>query len=274
MPNWDLIKKEWETSNITLKDLAEKHGVKLGTLKSRKSREKWSRDGPEKDATKNKKVATPKKEKVATQATSKKSADDSKASSNAKSEGRRNRSGNPNPKNQFTKRNTAALKHGFFSKYIPQETLEIMGAMEKDPADLIWDQIMIQYVAIIRAQQIMYVESKDETVKELKKLRVETVQGPDGEVQVPTEKEYEIQFAWDRYANFMNAQSRAMSEFRSLVKQFNDLAFEDDERRLKLEYMQAQIHKTKAETDKITSANESDTPPIINIVDEWSDSDE
>lgn len=66
MPNWVLIKKEWETSNITLKDLAEKHGVKLGTLKSRKSREKWSRGATKKDATKNKKVATPKK-KVAVQ---------------------------------------------------------------------------------------------------------------------------------------------------------------------------------------------------------------
>src|SRR5690606_15431596 len=71
MPNWDLIKKEWETTDITLKDLAEKHGVKLGTLKSRKSREKWSRDATKKDATKNKKVATT-KQKVATKKKNKK----------------------------------------------------------------------------------------------------------------------------------------------------------------------------------------------------------
>jgi phage terminase small subunit len=62
MPNWVLIKKEWETSNITLKDLAEKHGVKLGTLKSRKSREKWSRGATDRvatsKATRSKKVAT------------------------------------------------------------------------------------------------------------------------------------------------------------------------------------------------------------------------
>lgn len=44
MANWDEIKQEWETTKITLVDLAEKHGIKLGTLKSRKSREKWSRD--------------------------------------------------------------------------------------------------------------------------------------------------------------------------------------------------------------------------------------
>lgn len=57
-PNWEEIRREWETSDITLKDLAEKHGVKLGTLKSRKSREKWSRNAPKKDATKRTKVAT------------------------------------------------------------------------------------------------------------------------------------------------------------------------------------------------------------------------
>ena len=38
--------------------LAEKHDVKLGTLKSRKSRETWVRGAPKKDATKKKKDAT------------------------------------------------------------------------------------------------------------------------------------------------------------------------------------------------------------------------
>jgi phage terminase small subunit len=58
MPNWDEIKKEFESSKITLAALAEKYGVKLGTLKSRKSREGWSRGSPKKDATKIEKVAT------------------------------------------------------------------------------------------------------------------------------------------------------------------------------------------------------------------------
>lgn len=58
MANWNGIKHEWETTKITLADLAEKHDIKLGTLKSRKSREKWSKDATEKDATKTKKVAT------------------------------------------------------------------------------------------------------------------------------------------------------------------------------------------------------------------------
>ena len=164
------------------------------------------------------------------------------------------------------KGNQNAKKHGFFSRYIPQETLEIMGMLEeKSPADLIWDQIMIQYAAIIRAQQIMYVESKNEIIKELKKVK-------NGENF--TEKEWEIQFAWDRQANFLNAQSRAMSELRSLIKQFNELATEDDERRLKLELLKAQIDKAKAETEKIAKEKEEEAPPIINIIDEWSGDDD
>lgn len=152
--------------------------------------------------------------------------------------------------------NQNAVKHGFFSKYIPQETLEIMGMLdEKSPADLIWDQIMIQYAAIIRAQKIMYVEDKDEMIKELKKTKSDI-----GENYETTEEEWEFQFAWDRHATFMNAQSRAMSELRSLIKQFNELAHEDDERRLKLEQMRLDIEKTKAEVDKISSG--SDDKPI------------
>ncbi|WP_427110450.1 terminase small subunit [Lysinibacillus xylanilyticus] len=64
MANWEKIRQEWETTKLTLADLAEKHGIKLGTLKSRKSREKWSRDAHKKYATKTKKVATIKEDAV------------------------------------------------------------------------------------------------------------------------------------------------------------------------------------------------------------------
>lgn len=236
--DWNEIRKEWETTDITLAELAEKHGVKLGTLKSRKSREKWSRD-----ATKKKKVATDSYRDATTGRLLK---------GNKNAVGNR---GNPNPKKKFTERNTAALKHGFYSRYIPKETLEIVGMLEeKSPADLIWDQIMIQYAAIIRAQSIMHVESKDEMIKELKKHKMYE----DGE-----EIEYEFQFAWERQAQFLNAQSRAMSELRSLIKQFNDLANEDDERRLKLELMQTQIDKTKTE---ITKLQKDDNEQQVRII--------
>jgi len=63
--NWDIIRKEFETTDITLTALADKHDIKLGTLKSRKSREKWQR-ATKKDATKPKKVATKKKKDATT----------------------------------------------------------------------------------------------------------------------------------------------------------------------------------------------------------------
>ncbi|MCF3942199.1 phage terminase small subunit [Oceanobacillus alkalisoli] len=253
MPNWKEIQKEWEATNKTYKELEEQFNVKSSTIRSRKNREKWQRNATV-SATQQKNVATKKEAAVVK--------NEKKASSN----GQKNRGGNPNPKNQFTKRNSAALKHGFFSKYIPEETLEIMGMLDKsDPADLIWDQIQIQYAAIIRSQQIMYVNDISDMSKEVKK---------DISSAEFDSKEYEIQFAWDKQASFLNAQSRAISELRTSIRQFVDMTNEDDERRLKLEQMQHQIDKTKAETEKITKEQDGGSPPVITIVDEWSDASE
>lgn len=216
------------------KDIAEKYGVSLNTVKSWKKRYGWTR---EKGAHKTKGVHT-----------------------KGAPIGNKNAAGHGPPKG-----NQNAIVHGFFSKYIPQETLEIMGMLdEKSPADLIWDQIIIQYAAIIRAQQIMFVTDKNEMIKEIKKEK-ET----GGKNSRGSETEWEFQFAWDRQATFLNAQSRAMSELRSLIKQFNELAHEDDERRLKLEQMQLNIDKTKAKIKEITNeSNPDDRTIIINNEDE------
>ncbi|GIN86771.1 hypothetical protein J6TS2_31570 [Heyndrickxia sporothermodurans] len=91
-------------------------------------------------------------------------------------------------------------------------------------------------------------------IKELKKAKYEYFelpkdQGGGFEKQV-SEEDYEFQFAWDRQAAFLNAQSRAMSELRTLINQFNDLTHENDEPRLKLEQMRLGVEKTKAEIKK------------------------
>ncbi len=248
MANWEEIRREWQTSKITFKALAEKYGVKESTIRSRKNREKWQRN----DATQR----TTKKQNVATK--------NKRTKKESSSNGQKNRSGNPNPSHKFPKHNSFAKKHGFFSKYIPQETLEIMGTLEKDdPADILWDQIMIQYAAIIRAQEIMFVADKDEMIKELKKAKYDYIPDSDekGKLkQLAVEEEYEFQFAWDRHATFLNAQSRAISELRTSIRQFNDMAHEEDERRLKLELMQAQVSKVNAEVEKIS--NKDDDKPI------------
>lgn len=46
MTNWGNIKDEFESTNITMKELAKKHGINSSTLRSRKNREGWSKDEP------------------------------------------------------------------------------------------------------------------------------------------------------------------------------------------------------------------------------------
>ncbi|MFC0271116.1 phage terminase small subunit [Metabacillus herbersteinensis] len=208
------------------KEIAEKHGVSINTVKSWKQRHGWIRNkgAPYEKSMHTKKGGQP---------------------GNKNAIG--NKGGSAPPGNQN------ASTHGFFSKFLPAETLEIMESMqERSAADLIYDQIQIQYAAIIRAQQIMFVTDKNEMIKELKKEKteMENSKDRDGNIEsIPTfvEREYEFQFAWDRHATFMNAQSRAISTLQSLIKQFDGLAHDEDERRLKLEQMRLNIDKTKAE---------------------------
>ena len=68
--DWESIRAEFELSDISLKDLAEKHGIKPATLRSRKNREKWQKRGSPDDATQHatqrNKNATQRNENVAT----------------------------------------------------------------------------------------------------------------------------------------------------------------------------------------------------------------
>ena len=110
--------------------------------------------------------------------------------------------------------NKNAEKFGFFSKYLPEETVSIIQEMPTDPLDILWDQIQIAYAAIIRAQQIMYVrDAEDKTV--------EKVERKDGNV---IGEKWEVQQAWDKQANFLKAQSRAQGELRSMIKQYKEIA--------------------------------------------------
>ena len=61
MMDWESIRAEFELSDISLKDLAEKHGIKPATLRSRKNREKWQKRGSPDDATQRNTNATQRK---------------------------------------------------------------------------------------------------------------------------------------------------------------------------------------------------------------------
>ncbi|HGT1576917.1 phage terminase small subunit [Clostridioides difficile] len=151
--------------------------------------------------------------------------------------------------------NKNAEKFGFFSKYLPKETRELIQEISiKDKFDILWEQITIQYAAIIRAQKIMYVKGKEEMVKELKKYE-STENG---------EKiEYEFQFAWDRQASFLNAQSRAMSELRSLIKQYDEMIHKDWN--LATEEQKTRVEKLKCEVDNLSKDDIGDDELKISV---------
>lgn len=139
--------------------------------------------------------------------------------------------------------NKKAETFGFFSKFLPKDTLEIINAIdEKDPLDIIWENIQIQYAAILRAQNIMYVECKEEMIKEIKKKKESYSENGEN-----TEIEYEFQFAWDRQATFLNSQSRAMSELRSLIRQYDEMLHKNLE--LATEEQKARIEKLKVDIE-------------------------
>lgn len=137
--------------------------------------------------------------------------------------------------------NRHAEKHGFFTKWLPEETRQILDEIRSDdPLDLLWDNIQFQYAAIIRAQKLMYVKDQDDKTKEL------TFNGEKGEG-------YEIQQAWDKHKTFMDAQSRATATFLRLVKEYEEMANKDWESLS--EEQRARIDQLKAQTNKLTGNN-------------------
>ncbi|ECW7753269.1 TerS [Listeria monocytogenes] len=231
MEKYKLAEQDYN-AGMKYKDIAKKYDVSLNTVKSWKKRYGWYRD---RGAPELKGVHT--KERG--------------GASNGNKHAVGNKGGAA-PKN-----NQNALKHGLYSKYMPDETLEIMNSMKEMSApDLIWNQIQIQYAAIIRAQKIMWVENaEDET-----RVQTQAGFGDSGS------DKYEYQFAWDKQANFLNAQSRAMSTLSGLIKQFIAIADEQDERKAKLNQIIASTENIQARTALIKGA-EKDTSLLNALID-------
>ncbi len=176
--------KELFDQGMKLIDIAKQLSVSEGTVRSWKSRYKWGNSTLQK-----------KKRNAA-----------------------KHRGGQPGNQNAVghgaPKKNKNAEKHGFFSKYLPEETFSIVQEIdEQDPLDILWGNIQIAYAAIVRAQQIMYVrDQEDKTIEKVEK-KVGNVIG----------ERWEVQQAWDKQATFLKAQARAQSELRSLIRQYNEL---------------------------------------------------
>jgi len=209
------------------KEIAEKYGVTINTVKSWKTRYKWSKDGKKSVHTKTGKVCT-QKTKL----------------------GNQNAAGHGAPEG-----NKNAEKYGFFSKHLPDETREIFSAIEEaDPLDLLWHQIQLAYAAIIRAQKISYVKDQmDKTVEKVEE-KVGNVIG----------EKWEVQQAWDKQNEFLKAQARAQGELRALIKQYDEMMNKDWE--TASEEQRCRIEQIRAQTERISSVTQSEDEDGVIII--------
>lgn len=143
--------------------------------------------------------------------------------------------------------NRHAEKHGFFTKWLPEETRAILDEIhEDDPLELLWDNIQLQYAAIIRGQKLMYV--KDQADK-----TVEKIEEKDGNVYG---EKWEVQQAWDKHATFMSAQSRAIGTLLRLVKEYDELLHKNWDTATAIQ--KAQLEQIQAQTKKLQTDVQSD----------------
>ena len=206
-----------------LVEIADRLGVPPGTVRRWKSIYKWDNERSEKKSSVRKRGAQP---------------------------GNKNSKGGP-PGNK------KAEKYGFLSKYLPPETKEIFDAIAKaDPLDLMWQQIQIQYAAIIRAQKIAYVKDQQDKSIDI----TMTVDADSGSTTA-----YEIQQAWDKQENFLKAQSRAMATLANLIRQYEQMLRDRGVNATEEQILR--LDKLRAETDRIRRSSlpeQDDGVEIIN----------
>lgn len=193
--------------NIELIEIAERLGVSAGTVRGWKSKDKWE---PKIKGT-----------------FQKKNTERSKNPRGAP-KGSKNALGHGAPKG-----NTNAIKHGLFAKYLPQEVYEIAQELsEKQPIDILWENITLTYANLLHAQRILYVQDVDDTTSV---LIATTAKGG---------ASYEIHTSWDKQGKALAAIARAQTELRGMIKTYDELTrspLVTEEQRLRIENLKAQL---------------------------------
>lgn len=218
-------------AGVKYKDIAAKYGVSLSTVKSWAVRY-WK---AEKVATKDKKVAT-KSAKVATK----------------RLQPKKHAGGAP-------RRNTNAVKHGLFAKYLPVETLSIVTEIDDaSPLDILWANIKIKFASILRAQQIMFVDDADDNTE---------ITETDKSIKIDAENRKEISsgtktktiLSIEKQEMFLRSQSRAMDTLTHMIKQYDDMLRND----MATEEQRERINKLRAEVSKLTATDTDDASSNI-----------
>ena len=204
--------------NIELIEIAERLGVSAGTVRGWKSKDKWE---PKIKGTFQKKN----KER------SKKPRGAPKGSKNALGHG-------------APKGNTNAVKHGLFARYLPQEVYEIAQELsEKQPIDILWENITLTYANLLHAQRILYVQDVEDTTSI---LIATTAKGG---------ASYEIHTSWDKQGKALAAIARIQTELRGMIKTYDELTrspLVTEEQRLRIENLKAQLGSDDEDDTVIT----------------------
>lgn len=137
--------------------------------------------------------------------------------------------------------NKKAEKYGFFSKYLPEETVSIIQEMPENPLDILWDQIQIAYAAIIRAQQIMYVRDRDDMTT----TKIEERSG-----DASWGEKWDVQQAWDKQGNFLQAQARAQKTLEGMISRYEELLHKNWELSTEEQRARIEVLRTKLDADK------------------------
>ena len=203
--------------NIELIEIAERLGVSAGTVRGWKSKDKWE---PKIKGTFQKKN----KER------SKKPRGAPKGSKNALGHG-------------APKGNNNAVKHGLFAKYLPQEVYEIAQEIsDKQPIDILWENITLTYATLLHAQRILYVQDIEDTTS----LVTSTAKGGVG---------YEHHTSWDKQSRAITAIARAQTELRGMIKTYDELTrspLVTEEQRLRIDNLKAQLGSNDEDDTVIT----------------------
>lgn len=172
------------------------------------------------------------------------------------------------------KGNLNGLKHGMYcdpEKRLPEEFIKKwfpigfkkayedsvnMGISKLDKLghsiDMLWARILV-------SQKITQVKSKNDMTKELKRKKNQFGKNPSNE------KEYEIQFAWDKENSNLDTYSKAMERLTNMIDKYEKLLHANWD--LATEEQKTRIEKLKLEVSK-ASGNEWDVEDTEELEDE------
>ena len=134
-----------------------------------------------------------------------------------------------------------------FAKYLPQEVYEIAQEVsEKQPIDILWENITLTYANLLHAQRILFVQDIEDS---------NTLITSEGKAGVG----YEHHTAWDKQGKALAAIARAQSELKSMIKTYDELTrspLVTEEQRQRIELLKIKIESnqdSKSDTSLMTA---------------------